>query len=222
MTLKGLIAPARIAFLHWSEITPQAISLPALLSISGFDETLARGLAALAAAGALVAFAFAHGPFRRAPGPIAAGIAIGLLIPAGWLATGHFGADDFEPAPVASLTFVAPAVDTLQYVMLSTGMSLNFGIAVVAGVVCGSFTAAFFTGRLQWDGYSSPRHMLRSLGGAALMGSGGAMAYGCTVGQGLTGISTLALPSILAVAGILIGAAAALRGPVRVPALASA
>jgi hypothetical protein len=64
--------------------------------------------------------------------------------------------------------------------------------------------------------------MLRSVAGAALMGSGGAMAYGCTIGQGLTGISTLALPSFVAIAGILIGAAAGLRGPIRVPSLAPA
>ena len=64
--------------------------------------------------------------------------------------------------------------------------------------------------------------MLRSIGGAALMGSGGAMAYGCTIGQGLTGLSTLALPSAVAATGILLGAAAALRSPVRIAALASA
>ena len=45
--------------------------------------------------------------------------------------------------------------------------------------------------------------MLRSIGGAALMGAGGAMAYGCSIGQGLTGLSTLALASFVAVAGIL-------------------
>ena len=64
--------------------------------------------------------------------------------------------------------------------------------------------------------------MLRSIGGAALMGSGGALDYGCTVGQGLTGLSTLALSSILAMTGILLGAAAALRSPLRVAALARA
>ena len=63
--------------------------------------------------------------------------------------------------------------------------------------------------------------MLRSLGGAALMGGGGAMALGCSIGQGLTGLSTLALPSFIAAAGILLGAAAALRGPIREPALAA-
>jgi hypothetical protein len=66
-----------------------------------------------------------------------------------------------------------------------------------------------------------PRHMLRSAGGAALMGAGGAMAYGCSIGQGLTGLSTLALASFVAVAGILLGSAAGLHGALRVQPLVS-
>jgi uncharacterized protein len=87
---------------------------------------------------------------------------------------------------------------------------------VVGGVFAGSLLTALATGRFRWEGYSSPRHMLRSIGGAALMGSGGAMAYGCSIGQGLTGLSTLALASFIAVAGILLGTAAGLRGMLRV------
>jgi len=144
------------------------------------------------------------------------------LIPAGWFATGYLGADPFNPAPVGSLTFVAPSADSLQYVMFSTGTSLSFGVTLVAGVLVGSFVAALVTRRFEFEGYSSVPHMLRSIGGGALMGCGGAMAYGCTIGQGLTGLSTLALPSALAVTGIVLGAAAALRSPIRLPALASA
>jgi uncharacterized protein len=172
--------------------------------------------------GALLVFAFTYPPFRRSLGQIAAGLVIGLLIPAGWFATGTLGADPFEPAPVASLTFIAPMADSLQYIMLSTGSTLNFGIVVIAGVLLGSFLTALATGRLHWEGYTSPSHMLRSIGGAALMGSGGAMAYGCTIGQGLTGLSTLAIPSVIAATGIVLGAAAALRSPVRLPVLATA
>ena len=63
----------------------------------------------------------------------------------------------------------------------------------------GSLVTALVTGRFHWEGYQSPRHMLRSAGGAALMGAGGVMAFGCSVGQGLTGLSTLALASFVAV-----------------------
>ena len=112
---------------------------------------------------------------------------VGLLVAAGWYATGYLGADDFNPTPVTSLTFIAPIADALQYVMLSTGSTLNFGIVTVFGVFAGSLVTALLTGRFHLEGYSSPRHMLRSAGGAALMGTGGVMAFGCSVGQGLTG-----------------------------------
>jgi hypothetical protein len=173
MTLKGVIAPARIAVLQMSQTAPKAISLPALLSTLGLSETFARMLAASAISGALIIFAFAHAPFQRAWGQIAAGLAVGLLVAAGWFATGYIGADDFNPAAVTSLTFIAPIADTVQYSMLSTGLTLNFGIAMVAGVFAGSLVTALATRRFHWEGFNSPRHMLRSIGGAALMGAGG-------------------------------------------------
>jgi hypothetical protein len=222
MTLKGLIAPARIAMLQASQAAPKIISLPALLSTLGIGETFARTLAASVISGALIIFAFAHGPFQRAWGQIAAGIAVGLLIAAGWYATGYLGADEFNPTPVTSLTFIAPIADAQQYVMLSTGSALNFGIATVGGVFAGSLVTALLTGRFHWEGYQSPRHMLRSAGGATLMGAGGVMAFGCSIGQGLTGLSTLGLASFVAVGGILLGTAAGLRGVLRVQPLVSA
>jgi hypothetical protein len=103
--------------------------------------------------------------------------------------------------------------------MLPTALSLNFGIALAAGTLAGSFVTALVTRRFEPEGYNSLRHTLRSVSGAALMGAGGAMAFGCSVGQGLTGLSTLALPSFIAAIGIVLGAAAGLRGPIRVPAL---
>ena len=220
MTLRGLIAPARLAFLNWTAIAPKAISLPALLT--GLDAAAAHIVAGLLFGGALVVFALASAPFRRATGQVAAGLVIGLLIPAAWFATGYLGNDDFNPVAITSLTFINPIADSVQYVMLSTGSTLNFGIVAVAGVIAGSFLTAIATGRFALEGYTSAQHMVRSLSGAALMGAGGAMAYGCSIGQGLTGLSTLGLPSMIALAGILLGAAAALRGPIRVPARATA
>ncbi len=70
---------------------------------------------------------------------------MGLLIAAGWFATGYFGDDDFNPVPVTLLTFVAPIADTLQYAMLSTGLTLNFGIVTVTGVFVGSLATALAT-----------------------------------------------------------------------------
>jgi uncharacterized membrane protein YedE/YeeE len=222
MTLKGLIAPARIAAVAASQTTAKLTSVPALLSAAGLSEIVARALTASVMSAVLIIFAFAHLPFRRSPGQIAAGLLVGVLIAAGWFATGYLGNDDFNPTPVTSLTFIAPIADALQYVMLSTGSTLNFGIATVGGVFAGSLVTALATGRFHWEGYRSPQHMLRSAGGAALMGAGGVMAFGCSIGQGLTGLSTLALASFVAVAGILLGTAAGLRGALRVRPLAAA
>ncbi|HWZ40528.1 MAG TPA: YeeE/YedE family protein [Bradyrhizobium sp.] len=216
MTLKGLIAPARIAAVQVTQFSAKIISLPALLSSFGLNEVYGRMFATSLVSSALIIFAFSHAPFRRSIGQMAAGIAVGLLIAAGWYATGHLGADDFNPVPVTSLTFIAPIADSLQYVMLSTGSTLNFGIATVGGVFAGSLLTALLTGRFELEGYRTPQHMLRSAGGGALMGIGGVMAFGCSIGQGLTGISTLALASFIAVAGILAGSALGLRGALRV------
>jgi uncharacterized membrane protein YedE/YeeE len=221
VTLKGLIAPGRIELLQWTQITASITSLPALIARLGVSETFARSLAAPIVSAALIIFAFSHAPFQRAWGQIAAGIIVGLLIAGGWYATGYLGADDFNPTPVTSLTFVAPIADTLQYLMLSTGLTLNFGIVTVAGVFAGSLVTALATQRFHWEGYSSPQHMLRSVSGAVLMGVGGVAALGCSVGQGLTGLSTLALASFVAVAGIFLGTAIGLRGALRVRPLAS-
>lgn len=222
MTLKGLIAPARIALVQVSQTTVNTNSLPTVLAVIGVGEAVSRALASAAIVVALVLFAFAHPAFRRSPGQITAGVIVGFLVAGGWFVTGYLGADDFNPVPVTSLTFIAPIADTLQYAMLSTGLTLNFGIATVAGVFAGSLATALATGRFKLEGYSSPRHMLRSGTGAALMGIGGVMAFGCSIGQGLTGLATLALASFVAVAGILLGTAAGLRGVLRVQPLAVA
>src|SRR5579859_2606841 len=214
MTLRGLIAPVRIALLQATTAKPAYLTLPELLMAGG--GLPARIMVASVISAALIVFAFAHARFRRASGQVAAGIAVGFLVTAGWSATGYLGADEFNPAAVTSLTFIAPVVDAVQYVMLSTGLTLNFGIAMVLGVFAGSLLTALVTRRFRLEGYTSPQHMLRSIIGAALMGSGGAMALGCSIGQGLTGISTLALSSFVAVAGILLGTAAGLRGALRV------
>lgn len=212
MTLKGLLAPMRLTLLQLTQMVPGANSFPSLLATLGLGNVTARVAATLVVGGALLVFALSHRELRRSPGHLVAGLVMGLLVVAGWLTTGWLGADEFDPIPVASLTFVSPMADTLQFIMLSTGMTLNFGIALVAGVFAGSLLTALLTGRFEFEGYTSARHTGRSMAGAAMMGIGGAMAYGCSIGQGLTGLSTLALPSFVAVAGICAGAALAIRG----------
>jgi uncharacterized membrane protein YedE/YeeE len=214
-TLSGIIAPLRIAI-----AAPTTIGFGTLPSIPRHLEfalgaNLARLLPAALLAAMLAIFAFSNGQFRNSPRDILGGVIVGLLIAAGWLATGYLGADDFEPGPVASLTFIQPVGETIQYVMLATGARVSFGIAVVCGVLIGALAAATATQSFNVRGFSRPGQMLRYMTGGTLMGIGGAMALGCSIGQGLTGLSTLAFGSFLAAAGIFVGSLLALRGPAR-------
>ncbi len=219
VALTGVLAPLRIQLTESTLTTPalSAPHLPALLGAWGAPPLIAQWLAVLAVAGGLLFFALGSPAFRADRWEWIGGLVVGVLIPAGWWVTGVLGADDFDPVPVTSLTFVAPIGDAIQYAMFSTGMVLEFGVAVVGGVVSGAAAAAVLSGTFRLEGFSNPQRMLRSMGGGALMGVGGALALGCSIGQGLTGISTLALPSFLAAGGILLGAWAALKGPLRLP-----
>ena len=126
MTLKGLLAPSRLAILQWTQTSPAAVSVPALVSLLGLDARVARVGVTLIVGASLLAFVFSDRRFRKSYGQIAAGLAVGLLVTAGWLTTGWLGADEFNPIPVTSPTFISPVADTLQYVMLSTGLVAEF------------------------------------------------------------------------------------------------
>ena len=189
--------------------------------------TVATGLAVLLLAAVAVAAWRVRWASRPLPGLIA-GALVGALIPASWYVTGVLGFDEFEPVPLESLTFTAPLGDALQYLMTYTGASADFGIAAVAGVLAGSFLVAAATRSLRAEGFEGAGHLGRYLLGGALMGFGGVLALGCTVGAGLSGVSTLSLGSLLAFAAIGTGATVthrlmgASRAPASSPALAAA
>jgi uncharacterized protein len=172
------------------------------LGIGAGGVAAVRVVAGLLLAGAALAGMRLH----RHPWQAVGALGIGALIPFSWWVTGVWGADDFEPVPVESLTFVAPVSDSILYLMLSTGLSAGFGVAVMGGVVVGAATAALAAREFGWQGFQSTGEMGRLMLGGALMGVGGACAMGCSIGQGLTGLATLAFPSLWAVAGIVLGA----------------
>lgn len=216
-TLTGLLAPSRVAVTEDTATTVEPPTLPAVLAELSLGAEVARWLSVALVAGLLIVFAFAHRGFRASPGQVLAGIAMGLIVAAGWYVTGFLGADEFDPEQVASLSFIAPIAAGIQYVMLSTGTAITFGVVIIGGVLLGSLLTAVALGRFRLEGFTNPRAMLRYSAGGALMGVGGALALGCSIGQGLTGFSTLALASFVAVAGILIGSFLGIRGPISVP-----
>jgi len=196
VTLTGVIAPLRMKV---ASATPMVNH-----NLDGLPPS-ARILAVAVAGVLLLGFAFWRGRLLSNKRDLAGGLIVGLLIIAGWLATGWVGDDEFDPVPVASLSFVSPVGETIQYAMISTGLSLRFGIVIVVGVYCGSLLISLLRRQFHLHGFTAAPDMLRYMTGGVMMGVGGALASGCSIGQGLTGMSTLSLGSFIATVGIFTG-----------------
>ncbi len=211
MTLRGLISPPRVALEGATNIdlatTPfKSQGIPEMLAGAiGLSLTAMRAVTASAAALLLLWFCFKDADFRASPMHIVSGVGVGLVVAAGWWATGVLGFDEIEPTRPSSLTYTAPVGNALVYLMTFTGASIDFGIASVFGAVLGAALSAILRKSFSLAGFADRSDLLRNLSGAALMGVGGVMALGCTVGQGLTGISTLSLGSLIALASVIAG-----------------
>jgi len=216
-TLRGLLAPVRIDVfgplsidLEAQGITNQGIEtiLAHLVSASGqwmtIAVTLVLGLGA-------VWYAVKDKDFRASGDNILAGTAIGVLVVGAWYVTGVIGNDDFEPVPVEALTFIAPTGNTVNYLMTWTGAEINFGIAVVLGMIVGSFLYAISSGNFRVEAFANRADMRNHLIAGVLMGFGGVLSFGCTIGQGVSGMSTLALGSLVALLSIMLGSALTMK-----------
>ncbi|WP_319824240.1 YeeE/YedE family protein [Thalassovita sp.] len=135
-------------------------------------------------------------------GALLGGALIGALVPLGWIGTGFILLDDFDPVALESLSFTSPAADALFWTIASTSIPANFGVGLLGGVLAGALVAALVRGQFAWQSFDNARQTGRYLSGAALMGVGGVLAGGCTVGAGLSGIPTLSVAAILAIASI--------------------
>ena len=204
MTLRGFAGVARIALTDpFSVQLPQSFSqrLPEMAGLRGTGASLL----AIAIGSAIALFAFNHKGFRSSLRFAATGATIGLLIALGWWATGIAGFDSFDTRRIESFTFIGPLGETLYYLMLSTALQPDFPIGAVFGVVLGAFIAAKTDGSFKWEVSANANDMKRRLLGASLMGFGGITALGCTIGQGVTGLSTLSVGSALATVSIVAG-----------------
>lgn len=205
-TLSGFLAPVRIHLQSMHLGTTSVTYLPAFISPAGFSPTTAQfslTLLICIVLGGLVGY---RNDFSRHKRQLFGSIAIGLLIGLAWWVTGVLGNDDFNPTQLASLTFVAPLGNSIQYVMLASGMDTTFPISVIGGILLGSFFQTLISREFRVEAFESVKQMQRSLLGAFFMGVGGVFAMGCTLGQGLSGLSTLATSSLIALLGIYAGA----------------
>jgi uncharacterized membrane protein YedE/YeeE len=183
-------------------------TLGGLLAPLGLARPVADALLAALIGGGLLLFCLRDSAFRRARREIAAGIILGVLATLGWLITASAG-EGF--AARASLNFVLPlAAGGLAVLGLPAG-GAGFGLALIAGAVVGAFAMAQASGTFRIERFAGAADRRRHLAGAALMGAGGGLALGCTIGHGLSGVSSLALTSILAFFAIAAGGIAGVR-----------
>ena len=219
MTLRGLFGAFRVGVLEKAAITlPQGQDLPSLL---GFN----RAILAALIGGAMLAFIYSSKAFRSSFDYTLGGVVTGLVVVGGWYVSGHLGhvAEDpntLQEAFVAtntgrmeSFSFVAPFAFTLEYLMLWTDKSkiITYGIASAFGVIAGSAAYALATRTFRWEGFRDAEDTANHIVGGLLMGFGGITALGCTIGQAISGFSTLALGSIITFIAIVAGSAATMK-----------
>jgi uncharacterized membrane protein YedE/YeeE len=226
MTLKGAFAPWRangLDALRWDVGAPTS-DLPALAIAAGLSAA-ARWWLPMVVAGVLAVFVFSNRDFRTTPEMIVGGLVVGAVIVGGWYVSGHLGYLPEDPQTLEerfvatnsgrmeSYSFVAPTAYLLELLLLWTDQSrlLTFGIAGVLGMMAGSAAVALATRTFRWEGFASVEDVGNHVFGAILMGFGGVTALGCTIGQGLTGVSTLAVGSILTLAAIVAGCVIAVK-----------
>lgn len=217
MTLRGVLGVLRVNVIELAVINLPAQDLPRLLGLSHW---LAGGIVA----SALLLWAL-YKPEARSATQLIAGLGIGALIVAAWFVSGHVGfvADHPETLQEAflatnsgrmeGLSFVAPTAYWLDFAVLYSDKSklVSFGMMTALGVVLGALLISLKHKTFRWEGFSNTRDLAQHLIGAIMMGFGGVLAVGCTVGQGLSGASTLALGSWITLAAIVAGGIAALK-----------
>ena len=223
VTLRGILGAFRVNFLQAEPVTIYLDGMQTLPTLLGLDQAGALGLA-LAIAAALLVFIFANRDFRSNWDGILGGVVVGVVVVAGWYVTGKMGfGEDPDTLEMVyrgtnshlaeSMTFVAPIGYTMDYwaYWTDTATIITFGIASVFGVGVGSFIYAITHKTFRWEFFTSPQDLVRHIVGASLMGFGGVTAIGCTIGQGVTGVSTLSIMSFLVLASIIAGAAATMK-----------
>ncbi len=226
MTLKGVLGVLRVSALdsvRATLATPQ--DLPSLASAAvGVDRKTALAALALVLGGGVLVFVFKSREFLTFDN-VLGGVVVGLVVVGGWYLTGHVGHVAEDPATLEerfvatssgrmeSLSFVAPQAYLLELLMLWSDKSrvMTFTIATAIGMVAGSFAWALVSRTFRLESFRDSEDLMSHIAGGALMGFGGVLALGCTIGQGISGLSTLAIGSFIAFFAILAGAVATMK-----------
>lgn len=206
VALSGPLAPLRVLLFPQPEATgPQGIlhdmgqlGLPPVAVI-------------LVIAGGFLAWGLSYRGLRENPRQIAWGVAAGLAVAWCFLGTSWLAAESLGEITVEGPSYTAPVGRTLIFLMTATAGGITFSVGSVVGVMVGSLIGSILRGLFRWEACEDPRELGRQVGGAVLMGIGGVIAMGCSVGQGVTGFATLAWSGPVTLAAIVAGAMVGLR-----------
>ncbi len=230
MTMKGLFGVWRVNYVDAVaiDVSQHGVAtqeLGALVApIFNITKKTAQIILACLIAAPMLAFVMMGRDFRSSVDAWLGGLGYGLAVVAGWFITAHLGfgenADTLEmmffgtnSRGAESLTFVAPYGYSLELLMLWSDKSLvvTFGIATTLGMILGSFAYSLLSKKFRWEGFANIEDTRNHIIGAVLMGAGGVTAMGCTIGQGVSGLSTLAVGAFFALAAMIVGCFATLK-----------
>jgi uncharacterized protein len=204
---RGLVAQARVKLVDELAIDLSFAGDQSLGALAGAAAGVDLRLAsAVAVAAALFWWIFRDRSYRLARGKLATGAIIGAAIAFGWLATSLAAKYSFDPVQLEAGSFVVPVADTILQVVTVTGVLPDYGVGLVAGVVLGAALCAWRRSDIRWEACDDARELGRHLAGGFLMGAGGVFALGCTIGQGVTAVSVLAVSAPFVMVSIAIGA----------------
>jgi hypothetical protein len=184
---------------------------PALPALAEAWTGLPAVAVGLAAGLALCALALASPDLRRDPKSVFWASVVGIAVVTGWAGTTWVATTGFEALPVQSHSFSAPVGESILFAMTGSARPVSFAVGSIAGVWAGAFIGSLIKGHFRWEACEDPRELRRQIFGAILMGGGAVVAMGCTVGQGITAFSVLAVSAPVTFLSIFAGAALGLR-----------
>jgi len=207
MTLGGPLAYLRAAlFPQDAAFGPQGFG-DLFLQVTGSSPLILATIIAIL----LFGWGISYRNLRQSPASLFWSVMVGLAIVSGWWGTSVIARESLGAIDLQSYSFTVPLGRTLGYVMTATAGGLSFSVGSVLGVVFGGFLGSLIKGHFRWEACEDPQELGRQMFGAAMMGIGGVIALGCSIGQGLSAFSTLAYSAPVSLTAIGVGAVIGLR-----------